>query len=79
AHAQHASGTAAAAAHGGMAHGTGARAADHAAADEGTRKLLELADRLVRDPVVQRQIQQDPALREAWSDPDVRRVVTQEP
>jgi hypothetical protein len=31
----------------------------------------------VRDPAVQREIQQDPELREAWSDPAVRRVITQ--
>jgi hypothetical protein len=47
--------------------------------DEGTRKLLNLAGELVRDPAVQREIQQDPALREAWSDPAVRRVVTTQP
>jgi hypothetical protein len=47
--------------------------------DDGTRKLLELTGELVRDPAVQREIQQDPALREAWSDPAVRRVVTKQP
>ncbi len=50
-----------------------------AATDEGTRKLLELAGELVRDPVVQREIQRDPELREAWSDPGVRRVITGRP
>jgi hypothetical protein len=63
--------------HAGMAHGSGAPAAHTDAADEGTRKLLDLAGELVRDPAVQREIQQDSALREAWSDPGVRRVVTQ--
>jgi hypothetical protein len=48
-------------------------------ADEATRKILELAGELVRDPAVQREIQRDPALREAWSDPAVRRVVTKQP
>ena len=43
----------------------------------GDRKLLDLAAELVRDPVVQREIEQDPALRDAWSDPGVRSVVTQ--
>jgi hypothetical protein len=57
--------------------GHGAAAA--APADEATRKLLTLAGELVRDPVVQREIQRDSVLREAWSDPDVRRVVTQRP
>jgi hypothetical protein len=63
--------------HAGMAHASGALAARNRAADEGTRKLLDLAGELVRDPTVQREIQQDPALREAWSDPGVRRVMTQ--
>jgi hypothetical protein len=63
--------------HAGMAHGSGTPAARSQAADEGIRKLLDLAGELVRDPAVQREIQQDSALREAWSDPGVRRVVTQ--
>jgi hypothetical protein len=59
-----------------MAHGAPARSQP---ADAATAKLLDLAAELVRDPVVQREIQQDPELREAWSDPAVRRVVTQQP
>ncbi|HEX8274979.1 MAG TPA: hypothetical protein VF615_20255 [Longimicrobiaceae bacterium] len=64
--------------------GSGAHAghgapAGAAPADEATRKLLALAGELVKDPAVQREIQQDAALREAWSDPDVRRVVTTRP
>ncbi|HEX2081477.1 MAG TPA: hypothetical protein VHG08_27485 [Longimicrobium sp.] len=41
------------------------------------RKLLELGSALVRDPMVQRRIQQDTALRRAWSDPGVRRAIGQ--
>jgi hypothetical protein len=74
---QHTPAAASAGGHAGMAHGSGAPAARNRVADEGTRKLLGLAGELVRDPAVQREIQQDPALREAWSDPGVRRVVTQ--
>lgn len=70
---------AAAGGHGGMDHGSGVAAARSQAADEGTRKLLDLAGELVRDPAVQREIQQDPALREGWADPGVRRVVTKQP
>jgi hypothetical protein len=68
-------------AHAGMDHGASAHAMPTTArpTDEGTRKLLDLAGELVRDPAVQREIQQDPALREAWSDPAVRRVVTKQP
>jgi hypothetical protein len=65
-----------------MNHGAGGHAMPATAArpvDEGTRKLLDLAGELVRDPAVQREIQQDPTLREAWSDPAVRRVVTKQP
>jgi hypothetical protein len=65
-----------------MNHGANGHALPTTAArpvDEGTRKLLDLAGELVRDPAVQREIQQDPALREAWSDPAVRRVVTKQP
>jgi hypothetical protein len=62
-----------------MAHGAPSPSARPQGADAGTAKLLDLAAELVRDPVVQREIQQDPALREAWSDPAVRRVVTQQP
>jgi hypothetical protein len=42
---------------------------------EGTDKLLALVRELVRDPAVQQQIRQDPALREAWADPGVREVI----
>ena len=59
-------------------HAGHAPAAD-AAADAGTQKLLNLASELVRDPAVQREIQQDPELRQAWSDPAVRRVITRQP
>ncbi|MEW5930241.1 MAG: hypothetical protein AB1941_22510 [Gemmatimonadota bacterium] len=70
-----------------MQHGTAATSpsggahAGHGAdpEDDATRKLLALAGELVEDPAVQREIQRDPALREAWSDPGVRRVVTQRP
>jgi hypothetical protein len=62
-----------------MSHPAAAQTARPATADEGTRRVLDLAGELVRDSVVQREIQQDPALREAWSDPDVRRVVTRQP
>jgi hypothetical protein len=86
-------GTAGAQGHEGHAAATPAAAApDHAAmghqaappapsptpaADEGTEKLLRLGRELVRDSVVQRRIQQDPALREAWSDPEVRAIVAE--
>jgi len=69
-------------AHAGMNHGASGHAMQTTASrpvDEGTRKLLDLAGELVRDPAVQREIQQDPALRDAWSDPAVRRVVTKQP
>ncbi|HEX5870385.1 MAG TPA: hypothetical protein VFY65_08220 [Longimicrobium sp.] len=74
---QHTPAAASAGGHAGMAHGSGAPAARSRPADEGTQKLLDFAGELVRDPAVQREIQRDPALREAWSDPGVRRVVTQ--
>ena len=45
------------------------------ATDEGMAKLLRLGRELVRDSVVQRRIQEDSALREAWSDPEVRAIV----
>jgi hypothetical protein len=48
-------------------------------ADRATDKLLTLVGELVRDPAVQQQIREDPALREAWEDPGVRRVVTKQP
>jgi hypothetical protein len=65
--------------HGAAGHGAHGATASASPVDEGTRKLLDLAGELVRDPAVQREIQQDSALRAAWSDPDVRRVVTRQP
>jgi uncharacterized protein involved in copper resistance len=56
-----------------------ASAADLLGAGEGTEKLLTLVRELVRDPVVQQQIQQDPALRQAWADPGVREIILREP
>jgi hypothetical protein len=50
-----------------------------APADRATDKLLTLVGELVRDPAVQQEIQKDRALREAWEDPGVRRVVTKQP
>ncbi|MBW3630547.1 MAG: hypothetical protein KY464_14785 [Gemmatimonadetes bacterium] len=47
------------------------------AADSATARLLTLARELVDDPVVQQRIEQTPALREAWSDPAVRRILTE--
>jgi hypothetical protein len=49
---------------------SGAPPADHA-----TQRLLDLARELVRDPVVQEEIQEDPVLRDAWADPELRRVI----
>jgi hypothetical protein len=72
-HAARAASAATAAAHAG--HG----AAPAPPADEATRKLLTLAGELVKDPAVQREIQRDSVLREGWSDPDVRAVLTQRP
>jgi hypothetical protein len=46
-----------------------------AAADPGAEKLRMLVAQLVQDSVVQRRIQQDSALREAWSKPVVRQEV----
>ena len=60
----------------GMAHG---QASPVLPAGPGTDKLLALVRALVRDSVVQEQIQQDPALRERWEDPGVRRIVTSRP
>jgi hypothetical protein len=48
-------------------------------ADAGTEKLLALVRELVRDPAVREQIQQDPALREAWADPGVREIILRRP
>ncbi|HEV2150068.1 MAG TPA: hypothetical protein VGR37_21910, partial [Longimicrobiaceae bacterium] len=55
------------------------RAAGAVPPGEGTEKLLTLVQELVQDPVVQRRIQNDSALREAWTDPGVRRIILQEP
>ena len=43
--------------------------------DAGMEKLLALVAGLVRDTLVQREIENDPALRTLWEDPRVRRVV----
>jgi hypothetical protein len=48
-------------------------------AGEGMDKILTLVQELVQDSVVQQRIQRDSALREAWADPAVRRVVLQQP
>lgn len=63
--------------HAAMGHGsaTGTQPAE----DRATDKLLTLVGELVRDPAVQQEIREDPALREAWEDPGVRRVVTKQP
>jgi hypothetical protein len=47
-------------------------------ADSATARLLLLARELVRDSVVQRRIEEDPALRESWERPEVREVLTGE-
>ena len=52
--------------------------AETLAPDSATAKLILLARELVRDSVVQRRIEEDPALREAWERPEVRAVVTGE-
>lgn len=44
-------------------------------ADVATEKLLTLVRELVEDPAVQQEIQQDPALREAWTNTGVRRIL----
>ncbi|HEX8673873.1 MAG TPA: hypothetical protein VF710_18390, partial [Longimicrobium sp.] len=63
--------------HAAMGHGTAA--STDPAEDRATDKLLSLVGELVRDPAVQQEIRDDPALREAWEDPGVRRVVTKQP
>lgn len=65
-------------AHAGMQHGRPGAGAP-LPAGPGTDKLLTLVGELVRDPVVRERIQEDPALREGWSDPGVRRIVTRAP
>ena len=45
------------------------------AAEPGAPELLELVAELVKDPVVLRAIEADPALREAWADTAVRRII----
>ena len=45
------------------------------ARDAGDEKLRDLVAELLEDTVVQRRVQQDAALREAWADPAVRRVI----
>jgi len=89
-----ASGRSAATGHAAMGHGAAAAqlagSTSHAAmghdaprpavpTDRATDKLLTLVGELVRDPAVQAEIREDPALREAWEDPGVRRVVTRQP
>lgn len=44
-------------------------------AGDGMEGLLTLVRELVKDPGVQRQIQEDPALRAAWADSAVRRII----
>jgi hypothetical protein len=61
-----------------MNHG-GSRTPAAVPADRATEKLLTLVGELVRDPAVQEKIREDSALREAWSDPGVRQVVTNRP
>jgi hypothetical protein len=61
-----------------MNHG-GSRTPASVPADRATDKLLTLVGELVRDPAVQEEIREDPALREAWSDPGVRQIVTKRP
>ena len=63
--------------HAAMGHSTAA--STRPAEDRATDKLLTLVGELVRDPAVQQEIRDDPALREAWEDPGVRRVVTKQP
>ena len=43
--------------------------------DAGYEKLRNLVAELLEDTTVQRRVQQDPALREAWADPAVRQVI----
>ena len=47
--------------------------------DPGMQKLQTLVAELVQDSVVQRRIRQDPELRDAWSDPQVRQEVLARP
>ncbi len=44
---------------------------------DGMDKLRMLVAELVKDPVVQQEIQSDSVLREQWTDPGVRRVILQ--
>lgn len=43
--------------------------------DAGMQKLLTLVAELVQDSVVQRRIEMDPALRQLWREPGVRRIL----
>ena len=56
--------------------GAGAEELASLAADSIDAKLLLLGRALVQDSLVQQRIEQDPALREAWEDPEVRAVIT---
>ncbi len=47
--------------------------------DAGMQKLGALVAKLVRDSVVQAQIQADPALRRRWADEGVRRILLNRP
>lgn len=47
--------------------------------DAGMQKLGALVAALVRDSVVQAQIQADPALRRRWADEGVRRILLNRP
>lgn len=46
-------------------------------ADAGMQKLVTLVAELVRDSVVQHRIDADPALRQLWREPGVRRILLQ--
>jgi hypothetical protein len=41
----------------------------------GMAKLLELVSALTEDPAVQRRIEEEPELRELWSEPGVRQRI----
>jgi hypothetical protein len=47
--------------------------------DSGMEKLRTLVAELVNDPVVLREIQEDPALSRQWADDGVRRFILRHP
>jgi mono/diheme cytochrome c family protein len=60
-----------------VTHGAVPHAGAAAESDQADAALLELARELVTRPAVQRAIEMDPAIRKAWADSAVRRLILQ--